>query len=439
MLYLIYCIQQNDKKKTELQQTLSPFVINLVERVENDESSSSSTPSANAILIVQYPTTNGSDMCLHQCQLEQLCNDKSFKAQIIVFFAMRYMMMANLNDNIPETTVLFDDSFGSTLFYHQAKDERDIQTLRLVLRHCENVHDFFSKIKLVVFPIHIKTNHYAVLVFSPQLYHAKTESSVLFLDSYVPKKHSDSFIHSPEFKTKMEELNSFLAFLSYLSTSEQCNVKFGMKGHELKQARNNCGFYNDNDGMTAAHKLSAIDISKYIPVDERQSVPTESNDDFEYRDYNCALYAGVYAYTLSITSDSLYKCISLPLSDTDAREQGFSEYFQINKWNEGIGVNMSNFREKLRETLIKEVEEKKQIIEVHSDSGDEKITDNDATRFGAASIDDEAPNEVNSSASNMQRTQPKTQLSCDGDNSVHDNDNGNASKSMFSYFSLFRR
>jgi len=434
MLYLIYCIQQNDKKKTELQKTLSPLVINLVKRDQNDDSSSSSTPSANAILRVQYPTTNGSDMYLYQWQLEQLCDDKSFKAQIIVSFCMRYMMMANLNDDIPETTVLFDDSFGQTLFYKD-KEERDIQTLRIVLRHCENVQAFFQLKKLVVFPIHIKTNHYAVLVFSPQLYHANTESLVLYLDSYIPKKHSDSFIHSPEFKTKMEGLNSFLAFLSYLSTSEQCDVKLGMKGDELKQARNNCGFYNDNDGMTAAHKLSAIDISKYIPVDERQSVPTESNDDFEYRDFNCALYAGVYAYTLSITSDSLYKCISLPLSDKDARKQGFLEYFQINKWNEGIGVNMSNFREKLRETLIKEVEEKKQIIEVHSDSGDEKITDNDATRIGAASIDDEAPNEVNSSASGnasksnsiMQRTPPNTPLPC----------TGNTNKNMFSILSYF--
>jgi hypothetical protein len=346
-------------------------VINLVERVQNDDSSSSSTPFANAILRVQYPTTNGSDMYLYQWQLEQLCDDKSFKAQIIVSFCMRYMMMANLNDDIPETTVLFDDSFGQTLFYED-KEERDIQTLRIVLRHCENVQAFFQLKKLVVFPIHIKTNHYAVLVFSPQLYSANTESSVLFLDSYVPKKHSSPFIHSPEFKTKMDMLNSFLAFLSYLSTSEQCNVKFGMKGHELKQARNNCGFYNDNDGMTAAHKLLEIDISKYLPDDERQSVPKQSKLGF-YRDYDCALYAGVYAYTLSVTSDSLYECISLPVSDTNAREEGFLEYFQIDKWNKGIGVNMSNFRETLRETLIKEVEEekKKKTVDVTSDSGDE--------------------------------------------------------------------
>jgi hypothetical protein len=250
-----------------------------------------------------YPETDGFLQILRPEDLEKLRDDKQFKTQSILFFTMRHLMnlMKSNGDVMPDRTILFDDLFFEKLVIDDITESR-AELFMYIAKHCTDFQTFSQK-QMVVMPV-FNVNHFTVLAFSPFLYYANVKSPLLHLDSYVSK---DKYFIDTEIQKR---LNTFLDLL--LSLSTRLNDFDGkMNKTNLTQFLNDCKFdENGNVSNTGkAHTFSVISVSQYIPIDERQSIPNNGGG-FIYRDYNCALYAGVYAYTLAVTSNELYAVIS---------------------------------------------------------------------------------------------------------------------------------
>ena len=301
------------------------------------------------ILKVKYPpNAYGNYQCLYQHHVEDLKSNEKFKTQVVVFFSIRHLMNKTKSSAISDTTLLFDDTIGHGLFGLEDIEKQDFVAVLNVLRYCDNVQAFF-KLKVVVMPIFDNNNHFMVIAFSPLLYTETTNSSLFFLDSHVPT-------HFGLIDQMLKRINAFLDFLFSISN----DVDRQTSKADIKSKRQ---LYGSNEDNVCANTLSFIDVSKYIPDKERQSVPENTGiSSSTYRDYNCALYAGVYAHTLSVTSGELYK--ALELSKTHSLDVALPNYFKIPEWNTGIGINMSAFREELRTTLVEEAVQSRKVVDL---------------------------------------------------------------------------